>query len=241
MFPLRDMNPTRRTPIITYGLIAINVIVFLLQLGMPEHQLQQVFLDQAVVPANLAANPFSLESLLDIIRSMFFHGGWEHIIGNMLYLWLFGDNIEDRFGAIVYLFIYFGGGIAAVIAQFLIEPSSTIPLIGASGAIAAVLGGYLVLFPGVKVQGIIPLGRISTLQELPAWVVLGMWFVLQLFSGFGSLGTGAEYGGGVAFFAHIGGFVFGAVVTLIMMQLVPQPPADERRQTLYDRTNRYIG
>lgn len=239
MFPLRDMNPTRRTPILTYGLIGINAVIFLLQLGMSEGQLQQVFMTQAVVPANISAAPFSLESILDVIRSMFFHGGWEHIIGNMLYLWLFGDNIEDRLGAILYLFVYFAGGFVAVIAQVLIDPQSTIPLIGASGAIAAVLGSYMVMFPGVRVQGIMPLGRISTLQEMPAWVVLGLWFVLQLVSGFGSLGTSAEYGGGVAFFAHIGGFVFGAVITLILMQIVPQPPAEERNQTLYQRSNRY--
>lgn len=238
MMPLRDLNPTSRFPILTYGLIAINVIVFLIQLTMPEQQLQQVFVDQAVVPASASANPFSLETILDVIRSMFFHGGWEHIIGNMLYLYLFGDNVEDRLGAIVYLLVYFAGGFAAAFAQVIIEPSSPIPLIGASGAIAAVLGSYLVMFPGVKVQGIMPLGRVSTLQEMPAWIVLGLWFVLQLFSGFGSLGANAEYGGGVAFFAHIGGFVFGAVITVILMRIVPQPPAAERRQMLYERARR---
>ncbi|MEP7291572.1 MAG: rhomboid family intramembrane serine protease [Chloroflexota bacterium] len=238
MMPLRDLNPTRRFPIITYGLIAINVIIFLIQLTMPEQQLQQTFLNQAVVPASASAAPFSLETILDVIRSMFFHGGWEHIIGNMLYLYLFGDNIEDRLGAIPYLLIYFAGGFIAAFAQVIIAPTSQIPLIGASGAIAAVLGSYLVMFPGVKVQGIMPIGRISTMQEMPAWIVLGLWFVLQLFSGFGSLGTNAEYGGGVAFFAHIGGFIFGVVITLILMRIVPQPPAEDRRQVLYDRANR---
>jgi membrane associated rhomboid family serine protease len=232
------MNPTRRFPILTYGLIAINVIVFLIQLTMPEQQLQQVFIDQAVVPASASAAPFSLETILDVVRSMFFHGGWEHIIGNMLYLYLFGDNIEDRLGGILYLILYFAGGFAAAFAQVIIDPSSPIPLIGASGAIAAVLGSYLVMFPGVRVQGIVPIGRVSALQELPAWIVLGMWFVLQLFSGFGSLGADAQYGGGVAFFAHIGGFVFGAVITVILMRIVPQPPAEERRQVLYDRAAR---
>lgn len=238
MMPLRDMNPTRRFPILTYGLIAINVIVFLIQLTMPEQQLQQVFINQAVVPASASAAPFSLETILDVVRSMFFHGGWEHIIGNMLYLYLFGDNIEDRLGGILYLVLYFAGGFAAAFAQVIIDPSSPIPLIGASGAIAAVLGSYLVMFPGVRVQGIVPIGRVSALQELPAWIVLGMWFVLQLFSGFGSLGADAQYGGGVAFFAHIGGFVFGAVITVILMRIVPQPPAEERRQVLYDRAQR---
>jgi membrane associated rhomboid family serine protease len=156
----------------------------------------------------------------------------------MLYLYLFGDNIEDRLGAILYLVVYFGGGFVAAFAQVIVDPTSQIPLIGASGAIAAVLGSYLVMFPGVRVQGILPIGRISTMQEMPAWIVLGLWFVLQLFSGFGSLGTDAQYGGGVAFFAHIGGFIFGAVITLILSRIVPQPPAEERRQMLYDRTAR---
>ncbi len=238
MMPIRDLNPTRRFPIITYGLIGINVVIFLIQLTMPEQQLQQVYLNQAVVPAQASANPFSLETILDVIRSMFFHGGWEHILGNMLYLYLFGDNIEDRLGGILYLVLYFGGGFFAAAAQILIEPSSPIPLIGASGAIAAVLGSYLVMFPNVRVQGIMPLGRVSTLQEMPAIAVLGLWFVLQLVSGFGSLGAQAEYGGGVAFFAHIGGFVFGAILTLILMRIVPQPPAEDRRQLLYDRAAR---
>lgn len=238
MMPLRDLNPTRRFPILTYGLIAINAVVFLIQLTMPEQQLQQVFIDQAVVPASASAAPFALETILDVVRSMFFHGGWEHIIGNMLYLYLFGDNIEDRLGEILFLVLYFGGGFVAAFAQVIIDPSSPIPLIGASGAIAAVLGSYLVMFPGVKVQGIVALGRIGSMQEMPAWIVLGLWFVLQLVSGFGSLGTDAQYGGGVAFFAHIGGFVFGVILTLILSRIVPQPPADERNQTLYNRTAR---
>ncbi len=239
MLPLRDMNPTRRVPIFTYGLILINAVIFVMQLSMSEIQLQQVFVTQAVVPALASANPFSLETILDVIRSMFFHGGWEHILGNMLYLWLFGDNIEDRFGKILYLVLYFGGGFVAAVAQVMIDPTSTIPLIGASGAIAAVLGSYLVLYPTVRVHGIIPLGWFSSLQSWPAWAVLGLWFVLQLFQGFGSLGTDAQYGGGVAFFAHIGGFVFGVVITLIFMRIVPQPPREERQQMLYERSDRY--
>lgn len=238
MLPLRDINPTRRLPVVTYGLIAINVIVFVIQLGMSEAQLQQVFLNQAVVPVLASAAPFSPETILDVVRSMFFHGGWEHILGNMLYLWLFGDNIEDRFGAILYLVLYFAGGFFAAFAQVIIDPTSSIPLIGASGAIAAVLGSYLVLFPGVRVEGIVPLGYFSSLQAWPAWAVLGLWFVLQLFSGVGSLGADAQYGGGVAFFAHIGGFVFGAIITFVVMRLIPQPPADERREMLYNRNSR---
>ncbi len=238
MMPLKDMNPTRRFPIVTYGLIAINVAVFIWELSMPEAQLAQRFQELAAVPANISANPFSAESILDMIRSMFLHGGFEHIFGNMLYLYLFGDNIEDRFGWIGYLLLYFISGFVAVFAQVIINPASTVPMIGASGAIAGVLGSYLVLFPSVKVRGIIPLGRVSTMQELPAFIVLGMWFGLQLISGFASLGP--EYqSGGVAFFAHIGGFIAGVVLTFVFMGIFPQPPVEERQQKLYERAERH--
>jgi membrane associated rhomboid family serine protease len=235
MFPISDANPTRRTPILTWALIAINALVFLWELSMPASQLEQTFRDLSVVPANVSANLFSLETFLDTVRSMFFHGGWDHIIGNMLYLYLFGDNVEDRLGKIGFLILYFVSGFVAAFAQVLIEPTSTIPLIGASGAIAGVLGGYLLLFPNVKVRGIVPLGRISTLAEWPAFIVLGMWFLLQLFNGFASLDVSAEYGGGVAFFAHIGGFVAGLVITFIITRLVPQPPVEQRVNMLYRR------
>jgi len=239
MLPLQDLNPTRRTPVLTYGLIAINVLVFFWQLGLSERELQQTFETLAIVPANVTANPFSLETVLDFLRSMFFHGGWDHILGNMLYLWLFGDNVEDRLGEILYLVLYFGSGFVAGIAQILINPDSTIPMIGASGAIAGVLGAYLVLFPGVKVRGIIPLGRIGAMQEWPAVIVLGMWFILQLVNGVASLGPQSQYGGGVAFFAHVGGFIAGAIFAWLLTRAMPQPPADQRREMLYERSRRY--
>jgi membrane associated rhomboid family serine protease len=170
---------------------------------------------------------------------MFFHGGFEHIAGNMLYLYLFGDNIEDRFGIPLYLVLYFVSGYVAAFAQSMINPSSVVPMIGASGAIAGVLGAYLVLYPSVRVRGIIPLGRVSQMSELPAFIVLGMWFVLQLFNGVTSLGP--EYqNGGVAFFAHIGGFIAGAVIAFIFRMLIPdQAPAPQQNQALYQRTQRY--
>ncbi|MAS38299.1 MAG: rhomboid family intramembrane serine protease [Anaerolineaceae bacterium] len=237
MLPLRDLNPTRRLPLFTYGLIGLNVIIFLWEMSLSPEQLQQAFMQLSVVPANVSADPFSLETLLDMVRSMFFHGGYEHIFGNMLYLWLFGDNVEDRFGGIFYLILYFVSGFVAAIAQVLIDPTSTIPLVGASGAIAGVLGGYLVLFPNIKVQGLMPLGRISTMTEMPAWVVLGFWFVLQLFNGVTSLGAETATGG-VAFFAHVGGFVAGLVLAIVFMQIAPQPPANQRRELLYQRARR---
>jgi membrane associated rhomboid family serine protease len=235
MFPISDINPTRRIPFATYILIGINALVFLWQLTLSERELTRQYFEWAVVPALASANPFSPETFLDVVRSMFFHGGWEHIIGNMLYLFLFGDNVEDRFGVIVYLLLYFVGGFVAAFAQVMIDPRSDIPLIGASGAIAAVLGSYLVLYPGVRVRAIVLLGYFGRLAELPAWIVLGLWFVLQLISGFGSLGGAAEYGGGIAFFAHIGGFVAGVLLTLLLMGIFPQPPPDVRREMLYGR------
>lgn len=238
MLPLQDLNPRRRFPILTYSLIALNALVFFWEMSMSEQQLSNTFRDIAVVPSLYTAAPLSPESIMDVIRSMFLHGGYDHIIGNMLYLYLFGDNIEDRLGYVLFLALYFLSGFAAVWAQVLINPASDIPMIGASGAIAGVLGSYLVLFPSVKVRGIIPLGRVSTLQEWPAFIVLGMWFVFQLVEGFGSLG--AQYaGGGVAFFAHIGGFVAGVILTFIFKGLVPQPPAEARQEMLYERANRY--
>lgn len=237
MIPLQDLNPTRRRPLFTYGLIALNVLIFLWEQTLSPDQLQRAILDISVVPANLTADPFSLESLLDSVRSMFLHGGWAHLGGNMLYLYLFGDNIEDRFGRPLYLLFYLLCGFVAIFAQLLTDPTSTIPLVGASGAIAGVLGCYLVLFPGVRVRGIIPLGFFSRAAEWPAWGVLALWFVLQLFSGLMSLGV--ETSGGVAFFAHIGGFVAGAALGWLFMLLVPQPPADLRREMLYERARRY--
>jgi len=237
MIPLNDLNPVRRTPLLTWGLIALNVVVFLWESSIPESALMEVFMRISVVPAQVSAAPFAPETQLDILRSMFLHGGWAHLLGNMLYLYLFGDNLEDRFGRPLFLLLYIICGYAAVVAQVLIDPMSTIPLVGASGAIAGVLGSYLVLFPNVRVRGIILLGLFSRFADLPAWLVLALWFVLQLFSGLASLGPQMG-GGGVAFFAHIGGFICGALLTLPLMAM-PQPPAKEPYAMLYDRTRRY--
>jgi membrane associated rhomboid family serine protease len=239
MMPIGDINPVRRRPYFTWGLIAINVIVFIWQLTLSPEQLDEVFRTLAVVPRNLSADPFGLESIMDSIRSMFFHGGFDHIIGNMLYLFLFGDNIEDRLGKVLFLALYFISGFAAVYAQVIIEPTSPIPMIGASGAIAGVLGAYLVMFPNVKVRALVFLGYIGMVRELPAVIVLGFWFVLQLVNGFAALGATAQYGGGgVAFFAHIGGFVAGAILGFAFVRMVPQPPLTERANMLYERVGR---
>lgn len=237
MLPLSDMNPTRRFPVLTYTLIAINVLVFLWELTLPPAALEAALTNLSVVPVNVSADPFSLATILDTIRSMFFHAGWAHLLGNMLYLYLFGDNVEDRLGRLLYLVLYVGSGFAAVFAQVVIDPTSPIVLVGASGAIAGVLGSYFVLFPGVRVRGIVPLFYIGMWAEWPAWLVIGLWFVMQLFSGVASLGVAA--GGGVAFFAHIGGFVLGMILTWVLMIFVPQPPPFQRQQALYERTRRH--
>lgn len=241
MLPMQDINPTRRFPIVNFILIGINIVVFLWEMSLGERGLQQAFQELAVVPATFSPAPLSPESLMDVLRSMFMHGSFEHIAGNMLYLYLFGDNIEDRFGIPLYLVLYFLSGYAAAFAQTLVDPSSTIPMVGASGSIAGVLGAYLVLYPSVKVRGIIPLGRVSQMSEMPAVIVLGFWFVLQLFNGITSLGAAYQGGGGgVAFFAHIGGFVAGVALAFLFRMLVPEHQSStERNQTLYQRAQRY--
>lgn len=236
MIPLNDINPTRRTPLLTWGLIALNVVIFLWESSFSEGALFAIFTRISVVPAQAAAAPYALETQLDVLRSMFLHGSWVHLIGNMLYLYLFGDNLEDRFGRPLFLLLYLVSGYVAVIAQVLIDRTSTIPLVGASGAIAGVLGSYLVLFPNVRVRGLILLGVFSRMAEWPAWVVLLLWFGLQLFSGLASLGP--QMTGGVAFFAHIGGFICGALLTVPLLAM-PQPPTRDRYQMLYDRARRY--
>jgi membrane associated rhomboid family serine protease len=239
MLPLRDLNPTRRPPFCTYGLIAINILVFLWEQTLSAEGLQRAFFNLAVVPANISQHSLALESIFDILRSMFFHGDWLHIGGNMLYLYLFGDNIEDRFGWLLYLFLYFASGFAAVYAQVIIAPNSTIPLVGASGAIAGILGSYFILYPGVRVRGIVPIGYFSTSAEWPAWAVLALWFALQLLNGVLSLGATTGDEGGVAFFAHIGGFVLGVVLTWLFMLVFSQPEAAARNEMLYARARRY--
>jgi membrane associated rhomboid family serine protease len=223
MIPLYDRNPTRRFPIVTVGLIVACFIVFGLELtvsmGGGDKALEEFFFRWGAVPSKITAafdaGDWFSPATLGILTSMFLHGGWLHILGNMLYLWIFGNNVEDRLGRVRFLLFYLVGGIAAALAQVVIDPTSSNPLVGASGAIAAALGAYLVLFPGARILSLVFLGFFYQLLEVPALVILGFWFVLQLISGFASLGaTTAE--GGVAFFAHIGGFALGLVVGFLI-------------------------
>lgn len=208
MIPLRDEIPTRRTPVVTYLLIAVNVLVFVWMLLAGEAQEALVNL-YAMVPAHFS-DGVSLADIGTIFTSMFMHAGFVHLAGNMLYLWIFGDNVEDSLGPGKYLAFYLVGGVVASVTHILINPGSQLPTVGASGAIAAVLGAYLVLYPGSQIVTAIPLRFSIRLSVLPASVVLGLWFVLQFFDGVLALG-GADVGG-VAVWAHIGGFVAGVVI-----------------------------
>jgi membrane associated rhomboid family serine protease len=195
-------------PIITYLLILFNILVFIFQVMIGSHN--EAFIDQfALKPASLTSG-LTAWGIFTIFSSMFMHAGLAHIGGNMLYLWIFGDNVEDRMGSFRYLLFYILGGVVASLTQILTHPTSTIPTVGASGAIAAVLGAYLVLFPSQKVLTLIPLGFWLRMTMLPASLVLGLWFVLQFFQGVLSLGMTDV--GGVAFWAHIGGFVTGVLL-----------------------------
>jgi len=214
MIPIRDQIPTRRAPVVNYVLIAANVIVFLFQLSLGSQEEQFVY-QFALIPFNIV-NRLSLGDLSDIFSSMFMHAGLAHIGGNMLYLWIFGDNVEDSMGHGRYLLFYLAGGVVASLAHIFTNPASQIPTVGASGAIAAVLGAYLVLYPQSRVLTIIPLGFFIRMTMLPAGVVLGLWFVLQFFQGVLTLG-GPDVGG-VAFWAHIGGFVAGVVLAKLLTQ-----------------------
>jgi len=212
MIPLRDNNPRRTVPYVTYGLVAINVAAFLWELSLGPN-LENALFERAFIPARFWITGHWAFDLFTIVASMFLHGGLLHIGSNMLYLWIFGDNVEDRIGHARYLVFYLACGFIATFAHALFSPGSRLPSIGASGAIAGVLGAYLVLYPHARVLTLIPILFFITLRELPAVLILGLWFVLQLFSGVGSLGVrDAQDMGGIAYFAHIGGFVAGVAL-----------------------------
>ena len=216
MIPLRDRLPTRHFPVMTISFIALNIVVFALQMlvlgTQGEEGLQQAIYTFGVVPARVASDPGPM-TWLTFVTSMFMHGGFMHILGNMLYLWIFGNNVEDVLGPFWFTVFYFLTGFAASAAQVLASPASGVPGIGASGAIAGVLAAYLIFFPAARVDTLIFLGLFSRIAALPAVLVLGLWFVLQLFNGVLSFGVSAA-SGGVAYFAHIGGFVAGLTLAL---------------------------
>jgi rhomboid family protein len=216
MLPLSDHNPRRTTPVVTILIIALNVLMFFWEVSLGKN-LERALFSIAFIPKRFWLPGYLLPNVVSIFVSMFLHGGFLHIAGNMLYLWIFGDNIEDRLGHVRYLIFYLMCGVVAALAHAFANPSSTMPAIGASGAIAGVLGGYLILFPRARVTTLIPIFFFITIREIPAVFLLVFWFVLQLFSGVGSLGVpAAQNAGGVAYFAHIGGFVAGMILVVLM-------------------------
>jgi len=213
MIPLSDSIRSRRTPWVTYVLLVLNIGIYLLPsvLGLADYN--EMILTYGLIPFRVMRS-FDLEAASDLLTSMFLHGSLLHLGSNMLYLWIFGDNVEDAFGPIGYILFYLLGGLLASAAHILANPASIVPTIGASGAIAAVLGAYLVLYPASRVRTLIPLGFVVRIAFLPASVVLGLWFVIQLFQGFFTAGNGA---GGVAVWAHVGGFVAGAILARLII------------------------
>lgn len=217
MIPLRDDNPTTLKPVFTVAFIVVNVLVFLWQASLGPAVQERIVFSLGVIPAvlfharELPPQLALVPPEITLLTSMFLHGGWAHLIGNMLYLWIFGNNVEDAMGHARFVLFYVLCGLAAAFAQALPNPASTIPMIGASGAISGVLGAYLMLFPHARVLVLLPLGFFTQLVHIPAVFVLGFWFVLQILN---SVLTRAE-GGGVAWGAHIGGFIAGMVLILV--------------------------
>ncbi len=222
MIPLRDANPTRRPAVVTLAIVIACCVAFAWELGLSagsgDAALERTFTAWGVVPARLSAawgrGDFLSWDTATLVTSQFLHGGWLHLLGNMLYLWIFGNNVEDRLGRAGFLLFYLAGGVLAGLAQVAVDPGSPSPAIGASGAIAATLGAYLIFFPGARVTSLVFLGFFYQLIRIPAAIVLGFWFVLQLVDGFASLGVAQA--GGIAFFAHIGGFIVGALVAWLV-------------------------
>jgi membrane associated rhomboid family serine protease len=212
MFPLRDTIKARSFPVVNLGLIGLNILIFLCEDALSPARLESLFCVAGLIPSHLSlAHPVSL---ITLISSAFLHGGWFHLISNMWMLFIFGDNVEDRMGAGRYLCFYLLSGILSGLAQAFFLPQSSMPTIGASGAIAGVLGAYLILFPRARVTTFIPVFILPWLVDVPAFLFLGFWFLTQLSSGLLSLGAVARFGG-IAWWAHIGGFAFGMILALL--------------------------
>jgi membrane associated rhomboid family serine protease len=246
VIPLRDDVPSKTVPFVNYALIALNTFLFVVELGLGEG-LTRFFYAAAVVPVlytgpdrvldplEIVATSLSPDLGFRVLISMFLHGGWLHFIGNMLYLWIFGDNVEDRMGHGRYLVFYLLTGWAAAYAHIWSDPASRLPSIGASGAIAGVLGAYITLYPTARVIMLLPLGIFTQLVQVPALFFLGIWFLQQFLSGFLSLAAPSA-GGGVAWWAHIGGFVAGFVFVSLFARRSRRPGG---RETWWDEDPRY--
>jgi membrane associated rhomboid family serine protease len=221
MIPLRDTQPSDSKPVMTVLLIVVNFVVFFYEISLDPFSRNHLIEVYGLVPDRLIP--------MTLITSMFLHGGWLHVIGNMWFLWIFGDNIEDILGRGKYLLFYLLCGVAAALAQVAVSPDSRIPTIGASGAIAGVMGAYLVKFPRSRVLTLVPVFIVLTTFELPAAVILVYWFVIQFFSGVGSIAYSRLSEGGVAWFAHVGGFLTG----ILLIYLFPTRKPYRRRYDLH--------
>ena len=229
MIPLHDDIPSQRRPIVTWLLILANILAFTYEMTLGPGALEAFFQTWAVIPREVTAAWRALlggalepEAFVPVFSAMFLHGGWLHIGSNMLYLWIFGDNVEDRMGHVGFLIFYLFAGVAATALQVGLNPESPVPNLGASGAIAGVLGAYLLLYPDARVLTLIFLGFFITTARLSALWLLGIWFVLQAVRGFAEFGAGAAGGGGVAWWAHVGGFVVGMIVGGILRIFTPR-------------------
>ena len=223
MIPLRDHNPSGKTPWVTYGLIAVNIVVFGLTMLMDTPALERFVYSFAVIPAAIIQG----RGLVSLITSMFLHGGWAHLLGNLWFLHIFGDNIEDALGHGRFLVFYLTCGLTGSILQILVSPGSTIPMLGASGAIAGVMGGYLAMFPRARVDTLVFSSYFTRRVTLPAYYMLFYWLVIQLVSGVGNLPF-MGVGGGVAYFAHLGGFAGG----YFWARVTVQPPRGARAKVV---------
>ncbi len=220
MFPLRDSEPSLTRPYVTIGLILVNLFVFFYELSLSDFELQHFMLKWGTVPVRFES--------IDLLTSMFLHGGWMHVLGNVWFLWVFGDNIEDTLGHSTYLLFYLLCGLAGGIAHVMFNPMSSAPAIGASGAISGVMGAYLLRFPQSRVHTLLFFFIFVTTIEVPAVLMIGYWFVVQLFSGFGQLAMAHSGQGGTAWFAHIGGFLAG----ILLIKILPGRPSPRMRQEL---------
>lgn len=233
-FPIRDDAPTVRKPILTVGLIAVNSLIFLFSIMMGREGFQMFTFQYGYIPYELVTSveltpEIPASAWLTPFSSMFMHGGWMHLIGNMLFLWIYGNNIEDYFGPVKFLFFYVIAGLAAITLYTLFDSYSQIPLVGASGAIAGVMGAYMVLHPNARITALVVFFFIQFVT-VPAKVVLGIWIAYQLLMSFTSLGAG---GGGVAWMAHVGGFVFGYLVMRIIVRFRGRGVTPGRGQRIY--------
>lgn len=252
LFPFSDNVPSRRTPVVTYAIIALNFIMLLLLLRLPEDRRQEAVLSSGFVPARISQlvhprpivvdfdrlvaqkhldqvmvvreqyvlEPDRYQILLSLFTTMFLHSGWMHLLSNMWFLWIFGDNVEDRLGHVTYFFFYLLGGLMATACHWWNDPASTIPVVGASGAVAAVLGAYFITWPTARVRSLLVLFVFITIVDLPALVVLGIWFLGQVLN---AMRVDLDVSGGVAWWAHIGGFLAGMLLMFLLHE--KQPPA----------------